>query len=167
MSVNSLARLAVLSALCTVLRLGFSGLPNVQPITAIFMLSVTVFGLAEALLLMAVTMFVTSFFLGFGPWVLWQIVSFSVCLGLFRLSYPLIRRLPLSPLYQDVLESLVTALLAIVYGIGIDLWWALLYGMPIWAYVLNGASFNLAHAAATLFFYPLLKPFFTYWRKHR
>lgn len=167
MTAKHLARVAMLSALCTIFRLGFSGLPNIQPITAIFFLSVMVFGMGEALRVMAVTMVVTSFFLGFGPWVFWQIASFAFVLVLFRLLCPIVRRLPVSALAQSMLEATLAAVLAISYGIFIDTCWALLYQMPIWAYVLNGASFNLAHAVATFFFYPLLTPFFTYWRNYQ
>lgn len=36
MSTKVVSRIAVMSALCVVLRIAFSSLPNVQPVTAIF-----------------------------------------------------------------------------------------------------------------------------------
>lgn len=156
---KQISRIAILSALCVVLRYAFAALPNVQPITAIFLISALVFSLSESILIMAVTMLVSSFLLGFGPWVFWQIFSFAVILLVWKyLLYPLTRALKFAKINEIVLQSLFAGLLGIVYGVVIDSCYAFLYGMPWWTYVLTGASFNLAHALSTILFYPLILP---------
>lgn len=67
MATKVVSRIAVMSALCVVLRIAFSSLPNVQPVTAIFLGYLLYFGLAEASLVMMLCLLSSSFLLGFGP----------------------------------------------------------------------------------------------------
>ena len=54
-------------------------------------------------------------------------------------------------------QALVVGILSFLYGVLIDSLYAVLYHMPWWTYALvNGFSFNLAHALSTACFYPLL-----------
>ncbi|MBW1570690.1 ECF transporter S component, partial [Streptococcus sp. SPC0] len=46
-TLTKLTRVAILSALCVVLRYAFAPLPNIQPITAIFLITVVLFDLKE------------------------------------------------------------------------------------------------------------------------
>ncbi|HEQ0654535.1 TPA: ECF transporter S component, partial [Streptococcus pyogenes] len=52
MSAKLMSRIAIMSALCVVLRMVFSSLPNVQPVTAFLLSYLLYFGLAEAVLVM-------------------------------------------------------------------------------------------------------------------
>lgn len=159
LSLQQVTRIALLSALCVVLRYAFASLPNVQPITAIFLLWGLLVSLGESLLIMAVTMLVSSFLLGFGPWVFWQILAFALVLLLWRwLLCPLSKFLATLGISELLSQSVFAGLMGVAYGVIIDSCYALLYGMPWWTYVLAGASFNLAHALSTLLFYPLLFP---------
>ncbi|AND79006.1 ECF transporter S component [Streptococcus pantholopis] len=156
-ALQQISRIAVLSALCVALRYVFAGLPNVQPITAIFLLISVIWGFRQSFWVMAVTMLVSSFLLGFGPWVLWQIMAFALIILVWRhLLYPLTEKLWFSQMLKLVLQSLFAGLMGALYGCIIDFCYALLYSMPWWTYVLAGLSFNLAHALSTVFFYPLL-----------
>ena len=158
---QKISRIAMLSALCVVLRYAFAGLPNVQPITAVFLLLSVIWSLSESFLTMAVTMLVSSFLLGFGPWVLWQILAFGAILVLWRyLLYPLTETLLSEQQQKLVLQSVFAGLLGAFYGCIIDFCYALIYSMPWWSYIMAGLSFNLAHALSTLFFYPLLVSIF-------
>ncbi|MGT2887589.1 ECF transporter S component [Streptococcus didelphis] len=158
MSTKQITRIALFSALALVLRMSFSHLPNIQPITALFLIYSLVYGFYESILVMSVCMLVTSFLLGFGPWVFWQITSFALIIFLWKvLFYPLTRGLKK---YRLVLQALLAGLCGLFYGIVIDSCFAYLYSMPWWSYVLAGMSFNIAHACATLLFYPILLSIF-------
>lgn len=166
MLLRKISRLALLTALCIVLRYAFSGLPNVQPITAIFLVVSVCFSLPEGIMLTTLTMFVSSFLLGFGPWVLWQIGSFSLVLTIwFYVLYPLtnyLKPVKIIGVSLDRLgyQAIFAAILGIVYGMVIDTWSAILFGTKIWLYVLSGMPYNIAHSLSTLFFYPLIHSIF-------
>ncbi|EHI70194.1 ECF transporter S component [Streptococcus ictaluri] len=154
MSAKVISRIAVMSALCFVLRLAFSSLPNVQPVTAIFLVYLLCYGLAEAVLLMGLCMLLTSFILGFGPWVFWQISAFAIILLVWKvLLYPLSKKVVR---YDLLIQSLMAAFCGLAYGFLIDAAFAYLYSMPWWTYLLAGMPFNLAHAVSTFVFYPLI-----------
>lgn len=150
MSLKGLSRLAVLAALCVVLRYLFAPLPNVQPLTAIFLVLAVSSSLGQALGVMVVSILVSSFLLLFGPWVFWQIFSFTTIISCWRLLiYPLLRE-------RVFLQALAAASLAFLYGVIIDGIMALFYGTNPLVYIAAGTVFNLAHAASTLVFYPII-----------
>ncbi|TWS94200.1 ECF transporter S component [Streptococcus sp. sy018] len=150
MSLKQLSRVAVLSALCVVLRYLFAPLPNVQPLTAIFLVLASVNGLAESLGVMVISLLVSSFFFLFGPWVFWQIVSFTLVILFWQfLIFPWAKQ-------AMVLQALGAASLAFFYGMMIDGLMALFYGSNPWLHMIAGTSFNLVHALSTLVCYPLV-----------
>ena len=81
-SVQRMTRIAILTALAIGLRSAFIGLPNIQPITAMFFVAVLYLGLVDGLLIMALTMAISGFLYGFGPWVFNQILTFGVLMEL-------------------------------------------------------------------------------------
>ena len=83
-----MARIAILSALAVGLRSAFIGLPNIQPITAMFFVSVLYLGLVDGFLIMALTMSISGFIFGFGPWVFNQILAFGILMALLSLIAP-------------------------------------------------------------------------------
>ena len=140
MTLQRLTRISLLAALCVALRQAFAPFPNVQPISAIFFL------------LMMITMFVSAFFLGMSLIVFFQIVAFGCLMLIWRISY---KWLPF------VLQILFVGLLSFAYGVLIDSVYALIYHIPWWTYALvNGFSFNLAHALSTIIFYPIIYQIF-------
>ncbi|MGT2895290.1 ECF transporter S component [Streptococcus entericus] len=160
MNTRRLAQIALLSALSVALRYAFGAFPNIKPITAIFLVLSITLVLADSLMVMALTMVVTSFIFGFGPWVLWQLLAYGVVLFLWKmLCYPLTKSLK-SATIRGVAQSVLAGLMGILYGLVIDSVSALFYQMPIWAYLLNGISFNLAHAISTALFYPIIVTIF-------
>ncbi|MGT2924805.1 ECF transporter S component [Streptococcus caviae] len=161
MPLKKISRIAILSALAIVLRIAFAGLPNIQPITAIFLVCAVFYGLWESVLIMSVTMLVTSFLLGFGPWVLGQIISFASILFLWKfICYPLTKSLPLGRIKEMILQAVLAGLMSILYGIIVDAYSALLFAAPLFAYILAGMTFNLMHAVSTMLFYPLIVSIF-------
>lgn len=163
MPIRYMTRIAILSALCVVLRFAFSSLPNVQPITAIFLVSSIILGITDAILMMAITMLVTGFLLGFTPVVFWQIFSFSVILLLWRyLFYPVTKWFKFDRMKSNQIsielgmQSFFTGVLGFLYGVQIDFVYAFIYKMPLWTYIGAGFTFNLAHAVSTVIFYPII-----------
>lgn len=159
MSVKRIARIAILAALCIVIRPAFAFLPNVQPITAIFFVLSVQMGLIDSILVMGLTMTITAFQLGFGPWVFFQIITFAILLVIFRMLYPVLNH----HRYDIVsigFQALVCAILAFIYGVLIDSMWAVVYQLPWWVYVTAGIVFNLSHAVSTIICYPLITSLF-------
>src|SRR5690625_4857854 len=70
--------LAFLAALAIVGRIATSFLPNVQPVTAVIIISGFLFGPVAGILLGIVTTLISNFILGTGIWTIWQIVSWSI-----------------------------------------------------------------------------------------
>ncbi|MFS1663155.1 ECF transporter S component [Streptococcus sp. zg-JUN1979] len=158
-SLDALTRIALLSSLCVVLRYAFAAFPNIKPITALFLICCVVLNFSEGLLIMTISMLVSSFLFGFGPWVIWQIISFTVIMLLWRyLLYPITKSLLLSDKFLLFLQAFIAGLLSILYGMTSDTIYAFIYQIPWWTYVLAGASFNLLHAVSTAIFYSLLMP---------
>ncbi|AGQ27334.1 TPA: ECF transporter S component [Streptococcus pyogenes] len=158
MSAKLMSRITIMSALCVVLRMVFSSLPNVQPVTAFLLSYLLYFGLAEAVLVMMLCLFLSAFLLGFGPWVFWQVTCFVLVLLLWRfVLYPLSQQFPK---YQLGCQAFLVALCGLLYGVLIDTCFAYLYSMPWWSYVLAGMPFNIAHALSTLIFFPVVMMLF-------
>ncbi|WP_242257861.1 ECF transporter S component [Streptococcus thoraltensis] len=149
LTIQNITKIAILSAMCVVLRYAFSALPNIQPITALFMILVGFESLWLAFLVMALSMLISSFLLGFGPWVFFQIFSFGVILSIWKIL--LIKK------WNIYYLSFFSAILAFLYGMIIDSVMAGFFKMPWWSYVLAGLPFNLNHALSTLLFYPILE----------
>lgn len=154
MTSKQITRIALFSALAFVLRMAFSQLPNIQPVTALFLVFALVFGYYESLLIMFITIFLTSFLLGFGPWVFWQITIYMVLISLWHyVFYPLARIWHKKGL---LIQAAVAATLAFTYGIMIDSCFAYLYSMPFWSYIVIGLPFDFAHAVSTFLFYLII-----------
>lgn len=154
---RQLTKIAILSALCVALRFAFASLPNIQPITAIFFLLVIFESFQTSFLVMTLTMLLSSFLLGFGLWVLFQVLSFGIVLLLWRV---------IAKHLSFFLQLIIIAILAFCYGCIIDSITALLFNMPWWSYVLAGLIFNINHAVSTVIFYPLLIKIFRRFYNH-
>ncbi len=145
------ALIAVLTALACVLRLWLVALPNVKPITAMFLAFALVLGLTDSLWIMALTMLATGLILGFSPLVAGQIIVYALIIMLFKSLAQLTTNLGIL--------SLLTALSALLYGCLISVFSGLLYGFGpggFLAYWLAGLPFDLAHALSTFIFFPIV-----------
>ena len=118
LTIQRMARIAILSALAVGLRSAFIGLPNIQPITAMFFVAVLYLGLVDGLLIMALTMAISGFIFGFGPWVFNQILAFGVLMALWSLIAP-----RLSLVWQIALVTF----LSFFYGVLLDYGYGLLF----------------------------------------
>lgn len=149
LSIQTISKVAMLSALCVALRFIFSSFPNIQPITALFLVLVGAESLFFSVLVMSLSLLISSFLLGFGPWIMFQIISFALVLLLWRL-------LIIKTWHPHILMFLATCL-AFLYGIIIDSLMAVFWEIPWCSYVVAGLPFNLYHALSTLLFYPILE----------
>ena len=150
LTIQRMARIAILSALAVGLRSAFIGLPNIQPITAMFFVAVLYLGLVDGLLIMALTMSISGFIFGFGPWVFNQILAFGVLMALWSLMAP-----RLSLVWQIALVTL----LSFLYGVLMDYSYGLLFKSGI-TFVISGLLYDTYHAVSTLLFYPFIQSIF-------
>ncbi len=155
-STYEIAYLAMMTATCVVGRLLFQFIPNVQPMTAIFLILTWQLGIIRGLLVNVLAVVITNLYLGMGVWTISQILSFAVIIfGMGLLcSVKLFRN-------RRSLQLLYSVLAGFLYGFviaWIDVW---LYGLPhFWPYYTAGLYFDLLHAAGNGFFYLLLAPIF-------
>ncbi|WP_260471718.1 hypothetical protein [Streptococcus suis] len=75
--VRRVSQLVVLSSLTIVLRVVFGPLPNIKPLTAIFLIVLSYFSLLESWILMILVMVGSGLLFGFGTVILWQVLSFA------------------------------------------------------------------------------------------
>lgn len=115
-----------------------------------FVFSMTL-GLTDSLVIMTITMIATGLLLGFSPIIIGQVIAYMVIISLFKV---------LSLLIKNIwLQALLSAMLAIVFGVLMSLFSGLLYGFGAGgfvAYWLAGLPFDLAHAISTFIFFPIV-----------
>lgn len=156
-SVKRLSRIVLLVALAIVLRLAFGAFPNIKPLTAIFLVALSYMGLMDAWLVMALTMVVSGLLFGFGPVVLWQVLSFSLVQLLW---WGLVRPFLHKEHFAIWLQSLLAAALVYVYGFVISILSAWQFGLAPFIFWLNGLFFDSLHAVSTFLFYPIISHIF-------
>lgn len=78
MDTKKLTRLAGLCAICVITRIYLKLIPNVQILSDIILILAINGKLDESLILNVTTMIITSFFLGFGYWVIFQVLDFGI-----------------------------------------------------------------------------------------
>ncbi|HFI0163773.1 TPA: hypothetical protein ACGORW_001591 [Streptococcus suis] len=152
-TVKRLSRIVLLTSLTIVLRIVFGAFPNIKPLTAIFLVSLSFMGLMDAWLVMTLTMVGSGLLFGFGPVVLWQVLSF----GLVQLLWwCLVRPLVNTERLSIWLQSLLAALLVYVYGMLISILSAWQFGLSPLIFWFNGLFFDSLHAISTFLFYPII-----------
>lgn len=149
MSLKKITQLGLLVAACVVLRTAFQAIPNVQPISAIFLILVSILGVPSALLVASMTMIVTGIYMGFGYWVAFQCLAyFLVLVGMKLLAK------------QKLLIRAAYALFSgFLYGLIMSICYNLLFGIGHFgAYYLSGLFFDALHGISNMVFYILLYP---------
>ena len=77
-SSKEIALVAMLGTISAVLRIPFAAIPNVQPCTYLIICSGYVFGPVAGFAVGAITAIVSNFFLGHGPWTLYQMIAWGL-----------------------------------------------------------------------------------------
>jgi energy-coupling factor transport system substrate-specific component len=91
-SSKEIALVAMLGTVSAVLRVPFAAIPSVQPCTYLIICSGYVFGPVAGFAVGAITPLVSNFFLGQGPWTLYQMIAWGFAgfsagfLGKFKLN---------------------------------------------------------------------------------
>lgn len=85
--VHRAALLGMLCALGIVSRIAMSALPNIQPVTAIIILTAAYIGMLDAAMLTAGIVLATNMYLGMGMWTLWQLLAWCVIALVSRLLF--------------------------------------------------------------------------------
>ena len=77
-SSKEIALVAMLGTISAVLRVPFAAIPNVQPCTYLIICTGYVFGPVAGFTVGAITAIVSNFFLGQGPWTLYQMIAWGL-----------------------------------------------------------------------------------------
>lgn len=116
MDTKKLTRLASLCAICVITRINFSLIPNVQILSDIILILAIDGKLDESLIINVITMTVTSFYLGLGYWVLFQILDFGI---LAIINYFLFNKVKL--VKNDFSKASALGISGFIYGLLITL----------------------------------------------
>jgi len=140
-----LTLLAIFATVGVVGRIIFSFLPNVQPVTAMIIITGVVLGPVAGIILAILVTFLSNMILGTGIWTLWQIVSW----GLIGIISGLLGKFfnPL-PTYIVVFIALISGYF---YGFVISLTTYQVTG-KFWPYYLAGLPFDTYHAIGNVAF---------------
>ena len=122
---KEMASIATLSAIGGVVRVPFAGIPGLQPTTFIAAVSGYTMGPVNGFIVGAMSAFISNFFLGQGPWTLWQMLGWGAC-GFF---FGLIKK-GNSKAY-NILFVAFCGLWGYVYGGILDMWYVVAYIDPI------------------------------------
>jgi energy-coupling factor transport system substrate-specific component len=153
MHARVLAIVALLGALSALFRVPFAAIPNLQPSTYLVICSGYVFGPVAGFLVGALTAIVSNFFLGHGPWTLFQVLAW----GLAGASAVVLRRFALRTRWL-VLAGIAWGIL---FGIIMNVWtWiAFVYPLTPRTFMVTWVAsipFDLMHSAGNALFLGLL-----------
>ena len=152
MHARVLAIVALLGTLAALFRVPFAAIPNLQPSTYLVICSGYVFGPVAGFVVGALTAIVSNFFLGQGPWTLFQVLAW----GLAGASAVALRRFALMTRWL-VLAGIVWGFL---FGVIMNTWtWiAFVYPLTLRTFVITwigSIPFDVMHAAGNALFLAL------------
>lgn len=84
---RTMAAVATISAIGGVMRVPFAAIPGIQPVTFLCAVAGYTLGPVNGFMTGALCAFISNFFLGQGPWTLWQMMGWGLCgcfFGAFR-----------------------------------------------------------------------------------
>ena len=152
-SSKEIALVAMLSTISAVLRIPFAAVPSVQPSTYLIICSGYVFGPVAGFMVGAITPLVSNFFLGQGPWTVYQMVAW----GLVGVTAAYLGRFGLNTKWLIVFGILW----GYVFGAIMNIWFwtSFVYPLTLRTFViaqLNTIWFDTFHAAGNAIFLGLL-----------
>jgi energy-coupling factor transport system substrate-specific component len=150
---KEIALVAMLGTISAVFRIPFAAIPGIQPCTYIIFCTGYVFGPVAGFAVAAITVVVSNFFLGHGPWTLYQIIAW----GFIGLAAHLFTRIKLNTILL-IVTGIVSAYL---YGLITNIWFWTAFIYPLtWKTLLvtelNTLGFDSLHAAGNAVFFGLL-----------
>ncbi len=156
LTTKEIAVVSSLAALAAAGRAAFAGIPSVQPATVVIALAGLVFGPRAGFMVGATTALASNFFLGHGPWTIWQMAAWGmvgVTAGWLR---PLVLRQRDGGRVRWTLAAFA-GLWGLAFGQLMNLWfWLAFIQVHTWqSYVavqLASLWFDVAHAAGNVVF---------------
>jgi len=152
-SSKEIALIAMLGTVSAVLRVPFAAIPNVQPCTYLIICSGYVFSPVAGFAVGATTALVSNFFLGHGPWTLYQMIAW----GLAGLSSGYLGKFTLN---RSTLIA-IGITWGYLYGLITNIWFwtAFVYPLTLNTFIvtqLNTVWFDTFHAVGNAIFMGIL-----------
>ncbi|WP_057976142.1 ECF transporter S component [Caloramator mitchellensis] len=146
-NVRKMAIISTLATLGGMLRIPFAIIPGLQPTTFIISVSGYTLGPTEGFIVGSIAAFISNFFLGHGPWTLWQMLGWGLC-GLF---FGWMKKIKLNRYFF----ALFCGLWGYIYGIILDMWYVVGFIKPISFYaiilgIIGSFPFDTMHAAGNV-----------------
>lgn len=116
---RTIAVLATLSALGGVMRVPFAALPGIQPVTFLCAVSGYTLGPVNGFMVGAMCAFISNFFLGHGPWTLWQMMGWGLCGVFFGVLKKVIKKMGIKGFV------ILCGLWGYIYGTILNQWFVL------------------------------------------
>jgi energy-coupling factor transport system substrate-specific component len=152
---RKVATIATLSALGGVLRVPFAAIPGFQPTTFITAVAGYTLGPVNGFMVGGMAAFISNFFLGHGPWTLWQMLGWGLCGVFFGGLKSIIKK------DNILLFAIICGIWGYIFGIILDMWYVVAFIKPInWGAIIAGIaasfSFDTIHAIGNVLFSLLL-----------
>lgn len=152
---RKVAAIATLSALGGVLRIPFAAIPGLQPTTFIVAVAGYTLGPVNGFMVGGMSAFISNFFLGHGPWTLWQMLGWGLCGVFFGALKGIIKKDSL------LLFSILCGIWGYIFGIILDMWYIVAFIKPVsWGAIIAGVaasfSFDTIHGVGNVLFSMLL-----------
>lgn len=158
MNTYKLTLLAIFAAVAVVGRGLFVFIPNVQPVTAMVIITGVLLGPIAGIIIAILSTFLSNMLLGMGIWAIWQIVSWGLIGVIAGIIGKVFTKVPL------VLLLLFGVFAGYLYGFVISLTTYQVTG-KFWPYYIAGLPFDTNHAIGNFVFILLLYPTIVYLTK--
>ncbi|WP_214824187.1 hypothetical protein [Exiguobacterium algae] len=145
--------LVQLLALAVLGRWVFMTIPNVQPTTAILMLTALYIGWTSAAILALFVPLLSGLLLGIGPFVLYQFLGWLLVVSLTYLLRPMLLRSSIPLLAVGLVGGFL-------YGWTVNVSFMEVIGVDFIKLLLLSAPFDLAHGLSNVVFLFLIRPLF-------
>jgi energy-coupling factor transport system substrate-specific component len=152
---RKVAAIAALSALGGVLRVPFAAIPGLQPTTFITAVAGYTLGPVNGFMVGGMAAFISNFFLGQGPWTLWQMLGWGLCGVFFGVLKNIMKR------DSILLFAIICGIWGYIFGIILDMWYIVAFIKPMnWGAIIAGIaaslSFDTIHSIGNVLFSLLL-----------
>lgn len=150
-SAKEIALIATMTTFAGITRIPFAVIPSVQPTTFLVMITGYIFCGQTGFVVGALTAVVSNFFLGHGPWTLWQMLGWGVCGVLAALLARCRKGFAVRSF------ALLAAFCGYLFGWLQDIWHWLAFVYPLnlqtfFATIIAGFPFDTLHAFSNLVF---------------
>jgi energy-coupling factor transport system substrate-specific component len=146
-----MAAVSTLAAIGAASRVPFAVLPGLQPTTFIVCISGYVLGPVNGFMVGIMAPFISNFFLGQGPWTLWQMIGWGLCGVFFGLARFINKNMNI------YFFAILCGIWGYIYGIIQDMWYVVAFIKPFnFKAVLTGVVasfyFDTLHSIGNIIF---------------